>query len=162
MRIYKHGFCVFLLILSMTGAHSQEFLVLEKTGTKKRHEYYSGDEIIFKLNDEDGFRSDEILSFQNAAIIFESGSVPLKDIEKVSLSNKSSPWKGIGGSLIVAGLGYMLIDLFNKTISSGDVYIDEKVARSAGILVASGFLLKAVGNKRVSLKKNWRLRIVDI
>ena len=161
MQINRYIFYALVLIFCTLESRGQEFLVLEKMGTKKRHEYYSGDEIIFKLNDEDYFRKDEIVGIGNGQIIFESGPVPLIDIKKISLSNRKKTFRATGTTLFVGGLGYMLLDLFNKTISDGDVYLDEKVARTAGIIAGTGLTMVILSKKKVSLKKNWRLRIVD-
>jgi len=136
--------------------------VLEKMGTKKRYEYYVGEQIIFQLKSDSFFQRDEIIGLGDSSIVFSSGPVSLHSIEKISLSNKKLPLKGIGTSLVTAGLGYMIIDLFNKTIRDGDVYFDGKVARSAGIIAGTGFTMIAIANKKVSLRRNWRLRIVDI
>ena len=146
----------------MVESQAQEFLVLEKMGTKKRHEYFTGDEIIFKLSDDDFFQKDEIVGIGNGEIFFATGPVQLIDLEKISLSNRKRTMKGTGTTLVVAGLGYMIIDLFNKTITEGEVYIDPKVARTTGIIAGTGLVMVALSKKRISLKKNWRLRIVDI
>ena len=150
------------LFFSTLIVQAQDFLVLEKMGTKKRYEYFAGDVIIFKLKSDSFFQKDEIIGLGDTSIVFSSGPVSLRSFEKISLSNKKKPLKGIGVSLVTAGLGYMIIDLFNKTISDGEVYFDEKVARTAGIIAGTGFAMIAIANKKVSLKHNWRLRIVDI
>ena len=162
MQPYRQVCFGIILVLCTIGSQAQEFLVLEKMGTKKRHEYFSGDDIIFKLKDGDTFRTDEILGMGAGKIFFETGAVPLIDIQKISLSNKKKAMKGIGTTLVVGGLGYMILDLFNKTISEGDVYVDAKVARTAGIIAGTGLTMVVLSKKRISLKKNWRLRIVDI
>lgn len=162
MRGYRQVFFAIILILVVVEAQAQEFLVLEKMGTKKRHEYFTGDEIIFKLKDGDTFRTDEIIGLGQENIYFETGPVPLIDIEKISLKNKKGVLRGTGSTLILGGLGYMVLDLFNKTIRDGEVYVDEKVARTSAIIAGTGFAMMVLGNKKVSLKNNWRLRIVDI
>jgi len=162
MQPYRQVCFSIILILCTIGSQAQEFLVLEKMGTKKRHEYFSGDNIIFKLKDGNTFRTDEIIGLGEGKIFFETGPVPLIDIENVSLSNKKRAMKGTGTTLVIGGLGYMILDLFNKTISEGDVYVDSKVARTAGIIAGTGLVMVVLSKKKVSLKKNWRLRIVDI
>jgi len=162
MQPYREVCFGIILILCTIGSQAQEFLVLEKMGTKKRHEYFSGDDIIFKLKDGNTFRTDEIIGLGGGQIFFETGPVPLIDIEKISLSNKKRIMKATGTTLVIGGLGYMILDLFNKTISEGDVYVDEKVARTAGIIAGTGLAMVVLSKKRISLKKNWRLRIVDI
>lgn len=155
-------FLLLLLLFVATIGQSQNFLVLEKMGSKKRHEYYPGDKINFKLKEDKFFQTDEILGLGDSTIIFESGPVHIGDMRNVGLSNRKKLMRGTGTTLAIGGLGYMVLDLFNKTISGGDVYVDEKVARTSGIIAGTGLALVFLSKKKVSLKNNWRLRIVDI
>ena len=162
MRLQNYFLLLILLLTIGIEVKAQDFMVLEKMGTKKRHEFYAGDEIIFMLKEEKFFRKDEIVGLGKGEIFFETGPVPLKDIVKVSLSNRRGLLRGTGTTLVIGGLGYMALDLFNKTITGGEVYVDEKVARTAGIIAGTGLGMILISRKKVSLKNNWRLRIVDI
>jgi len=138
----------------------QDFLVLDKMGTKKRIEYFVGDPIKYRLIDEKVFRTDEILSLTDSTILFSNGLTKFSHIAAVE---HSTPWmRSTGITLIVAGIGYVFIDRFNQMIQGDGLSYDEKVMRSGAILTGSGVALLYFSRRRVKIRKNWRLRLVDI
>lgn len=154
--------CLIPFFLAFTSLQAQQFLVVEKMGTKKRFEYHPGDLIIFKLSGEKYFRSDEIDSFRDTLIIFAEGFISISDLEKISLKNKKNAFKYLGSTLITVGVGYFALDQFNKIISGDGAYIDDGVVRTSVILTTGGLTLLGLANKKVTLGKNWRARPVDM
>lgn len=140
---------------------AQEFLVLEKMGTKKRIEYYIDDPIVFQIQGEDNFNKDVILALTDSSIIFSSGKVQFADIGQIKPPVKA--WMAVsGGTLVVAGVGYFLIDQFNKLYVGNGFYYDQKVMRTSIILTGAGVGLILLSKKKVKVKKNWRIRYVNI
>jgi len=155
---------ILLLLFSITGlsATAQDYLVLEKMGTKKRYEYFPDDQLTFKIVDEEHFRKDRIVALSDSSILFASGRVPLKEIERIK--PPASSWMAAtGGTLVIAGIGYYLIDTFNQTVIAGNKYSnDEAVLRTSLILAGTGAGLILFSTKKVKLNNNWRIRMVDI
>jgi len=160
----------FVLYLSATIlfhlGYSQKFLVLEKMGTRKRLEYHLQQSITYQLKGESFYRTDVIEDLVDDVIVFRFGFFRLKDIHAVDIRAKptgkvdfSRHWL----SIIVGGVGYFLVDQFNNAVINGNrARIDEKVLRSSAIITGAGIMMKVLKKKKVKLKRNWRLRIVDI
>ena len=160
----------FVLYLSATIlfhlGYSQKFLVLEKMGTRKRLEYHLQQSITYQLKGESFYRTDVIEDLVDDVIVFRFGFFRLKDIYAVDIRAKptgkvdfSRHWL----SIIVGEVGYFLVDQFNNAVINGNrARIDEKVLRSSAIITGAGIMMKVLKKKKVKLKRNWRLRIVDI
>jgi hypothetical protein len=146
--------------------YSQKFLVLEKMGTRKRIEYQLQQSITYQLKEESFFRTDVIEDLVDDVIVFQFGFFRIKDFQavdiKVQQTNRadfSRHWL----TLVVGGVGFFLVDQFNNTVINGNrVRIDEKVLRTSAIIAGTGVMMKVLKKNKVKLKRNWRLRIVDI
>ena len=146
--------------------YSQKFLVLEKMGTRKRLEYHLQQSITYRLKGESFFRTDVIEDLVDDVIVFRFGFFRLKDIYAVDIRAKptgkvdfSRHWL----SFIVGGVGYFIVDQFNNAVINGNrARIDEKVLRTSAIITGAGVMMKVLKKKKVKLKRNWRLRIVEI
>ncbi len=148
------------LLVTFASSLAQDFLVLEKTGTKKRYEYYPGDPMTFRIKGEI-FRTDEILTFTDSSLVFNGGAVAFKNITRVSLKEHKQWMVGVGSKLIVAGAGYFLIDQFNNSVIQGNkASINDQVVKASLVIVGSGATLLLLSKKRVNTTKNWRLRRV--
>jgi len=146
--------------------YSQKFMVLEKMGTKKRFEYHLQQSITYQLKGESFYRTDVIENLVDDVIVFRFGFFRLKDFQAVDIRAKptgrvdfSRHWL----SFVVGGVGYFLTDQFNNAIINGNrARIDEKVLRTSAIITGAGVMMKVLKKKKVKLKRNWRLRIVEI
>lgn len=158
----KYVLSVSFLFASLTPSFTQDYLVLEKLGTKKRYEYYPGDPITFRIKGK-SFRRDKIKALTDSSLIFNGGNVAFKLIESISLKEHKQWMAGIGSALITAGAGYFLIDQFNNSIIQGNrLSTNDQVVKISLILVASGTTLMLLSKKHVNTTKNWRLRLVNI
>ena len=130
-------------------------------GTKKRYEYYFDDVIVFRIQGEDHFNKDIILALTDSTIIFPGGKIQFTDIEQIKPPTKK--WMAAtGGTLVIAGIGYYLIDQFNQLYSGNGLSNDQGVMRTSIVLVGVGAGLIFLSKKKVKVKKNWRLRYVSI
>jgi len=165
MRLFPALKVSLFLMVSLTissYSYSQDFLVLEKMGTKKRYTYYVDDPMTFKLR-ETGFSTDVIVALTDNTIIFAGGVVPIEEIVRVSLKGKNELLAGSGITLMVAGVGYFIIDQFNNSVIQGyGISTDDGVIKTSAILVGTGFLMYTLARKNVNTAKNWRLRHVNI
>lgn len=153
---------LFCLLATLTPSFTQDYLVLEKTGTKKRYEYYPGDPFTFRIKGET-FRTDKIVALTDSMLIFKGGTVAFKHIVRVSLKEHKLWMAGVGSVLITAGAAYFLIDQFNNSVIQGNrISTDDQVVKVSLILVSSGMALLQLSKKRVNTAKNWRLRLVNI
>lgn len=158
------GLTVALVIL--TGAtYAQTFMVLEKMGTKKRYVYYMGENIEYLLKGQKVYESDRVTNILDSAFVVQSDTIPFKSIEKINVKSKrkASLLTVAGPSLIIAGLGYLVIDQINRGIvQSGGSSWDSSVATTSFIIAGTGALIIILQKNKVPLDGWWRLRKVSV
>lgn len=146
--------------------YSQKFLVLEKMGTRKRIEFQIQQSITYQLKEESFFRTDVIEDLVDDVIVFQFGFFRIKDIKAVDIKAQQTNRADFSRhwlTLVVGGVGYFLVDQFNNTVINGNrARIDERVLRTSAIITGTGVMMKVLKKNKVKLKRNWRLRIVDI
>ena len=161
---------LFLIALFLTIATSfttvaQQFMVLEKMGTKKRFEYYPGQEITFKTDDEDYFTRLGIRGFSDSLILLSDRSLPFKSITSINIKNHKDRTfiSRLGPYLMVAGSLLILFDVVNQTVIQGGGYQGSTgIYVSTGALIGVGAAMTFVRSNKKDLKKWWRIRLVEI
>ncbi len=153
---------ILLWVLSLTVS-AQSFMVLEKMGTKKRFEFYQGDQVLLKLDDDDFYTPAKIVAFTDSAIVTEVEEISLDRIKAINLNKKASFFKYSGPLLMIAGVGLFAIDAINQSVVQGGSYeVSSGVTTASVILFGTGALFTFAGRDKVKIKKWWRLRIVQI
>jgi len=156
-----------LVLLCKEKALAQsEYLVLEKTLTDRSVTYSSGDDITFKLKEEDFFRTNHIIALNDTAIEFHYYSVNYLDIDKIFLKHQRlsgfSP-RVLGSYAQIVGLGYIAIDQFNQVVVRGeDASFNENVLWTGGLIFAGGTLLKLLEPRKVRVGGKYRLRYMNL
>lgn len=150
-------FLVLFLCIS-ADAISQVYLLIDKEGTSKRWRYFKGDEIKVKLAEE-GKKTARItgFSFNDSLIYLNKVAYKLQDIKKVYHIHYW--WNLLSRTTTVAGIGYFAIYTINDGISTSFAEA-ERVLLPAGILLATGILLRPVAQKPLS-KRRYRMRIFN-
>ena len=167
-RIHLYYLIVFpLVLLSKEMAVAQsEYLVLEKTLTDRSVTYSSGDDITFKLKEEDFFRTNHIIALNDTAIEFHYYSVNYLEIEKVYMKRKRLSGfnlRQLGTYAQIAGLGYIAIDQFNQVVVRGeDPSYNEDVFFVGGCLFIGGTVLKFLEPRKVRVGGKYRLRYMNL
>lgn len=144
---------------------AQKFLVLEKMGTKKRYEYYTGDDIIFKTPNEDYFSKATISGITDSLIYFGDHSIAIAEITDIDISSirKSSFATYAGSYMMVGGVLLLALDAVNQTLVQGGSYESSTgVFVASGALIGTGALLVFAKKNKKKLDKWWRLRYVEI
>lgn len=151
-----------LLTTTALSLHAQDYVVLEKMGTRTRYEYRPGDFLNFQIHGERIFRKQEIVLLSDSSIHFHGGIVPISEIARIKTPTEA--WMAAsGGTLIVAGVGYFAIDAFNQSVIAGNNYsVDDSVLTTSLVLAGVGSAMVLLSSKKVKLKNNWRLRMVEI
>lgn len=142
---------------------SQSYMVLEKMGTKKRYEIYKGSKLDVRIKDDSFYSRIMILGFTDSAIRLQERLLPMKDITAVDVSSIKKPSfiRKLGPTLMIAGAGLLLIDLFNQTVvQNGSYETSSKVFTSSALMAGTGLLLTFVKKDKKKLKGWWRLRMV--
>ncbi len=117
-----------------------------------------GDRLLYKLQGDRHFRQAFISDIRPLSLKVLNDSLALDEIHKVSLKGKGVGHLGqlVGGFLLIAGIGYPIIDLVNETLVQGNNYEpDSRVMTTSAIFIGVGGALilinpygRKVGGKR--------------
>lgn len=155
-------FCVFFQFSS----HGQNVLLLEKSGTKKKTIFKSGDEIRFKLKGEKHFRQDHIISIKDSSIIFHYNKINLDEISEIDIRRKDFldiNLKQIGTLMQISGGMYIVLDQFNKTVVQGREWqFEEDVWVTGAVLLAAGTGIKFLHPRKFKVGGRYKLHIINI
>ncbi len=150
---------IFLVSLVCHQSAAQKFLVLEKAGSKKRHQYFVGDEIAYKIKGEKGVRRDIITNLLANAVMFDRGYITIQEIEYVVIKKH---WGIVstdgGGKLMIAGAALFLLNLMN-TQSPG---IDPKSLSAPGALIVLGGIILAASSKKFRPGRKRKIKMLNI
>lgn len=155
-----------VLLLIFSDLAAQKYLVLEKVGTRKRFEYPVGSTLAFRLKGEDFFRTGTITDLVDSVIVLDYTFFKLNAIDAINI--KGRPTSRVNKSpyaitLIAAGAVLFLGDMFNETVTSGNNYtLNNSITIASGSMIGAGLIWMFVRHDVRRLKRNWRLRVVDI
>ena len=166
-RIYIYFLIPLLLLIGKNVTHAQnEYLVLEKTLTNRSITYSSGDDITFKLKEEDFFRTNHIIALSDTAIEFHYYTVNYHEIDKVYMKHKQLSGfstRKIGAYAQIAGLGYIAIDQFNQVVVRGeDPSFNDDVFFVGGLIFIGATILKFLEPRKVRVGGKYRLRYMNL
>ncbi len=158
-------FFTYALVLSHEVDAQGEYLVLEKTFSKRQIQYSSGDEIIYKLKEEDFYRTDHIIALNDTAIEFHYHQILFHEIDKINIKGQrfsGANFRSIGSKLQFVGLGYIIIDQFNQVIVRGeDASFNQNVWISGGLIYIGGTIMKILNPKKIKLGGKYRIRYMN-
>ena len=151
--------------LPYSGLAQREYIVIEKLTSGKQVKYSSGDNITFRLKNEDHFRTDHIIALNDSSIEFHYYRIGYDEIDAVNLRGKRFPgfgFRATGTYTQIAGAGYIAIDIFNKTVVQGNPWEFEKEVWLTGAAIfAGGTILKLFEPKKIKLGKKYKIRYLN-
>lgn len=159
--------CIALLaFVAYSPSHAQEkFLVVEKMGSKKRQVYHVGDEITFRVSDEDFYQTSVITNLNISWFSSGNNVTPLDSISHIKLREKSEGLRieKLQTPLIIAAVGYFGLDFINTRIVQNTKYsIEPEVYKPTIVLVTAALLLAPLKARKRKLSGNWRIRYVEL
>ena len=134
--------------------------------TDKQIKYSSGDDISFKLIGEDFFRTDHIVALNDSSLEFHYYQILYREIRQVNI--KGHRFSGIdihsiGTYAQIAGIGYIVIDNFNKIVVQGqDAVFEKEVWIVGGLIFLGGTILKLLSPNKVKLGGRYRIRYMNL
>jgi hypothetical protein len=149
-----------LLFLVSTGLFAQKILLVENQHSFKNYKYYPGDEITYKLVEEEDRNHDIISDMTDSSIVFEMmGEVRLEEITAIFRDNFVV--KILQPFTLLAGVAYFGLDSFNRLINNDSpVILAETAIISAG-LVAFSFALTPFRQRKLNTSGKWQLRTLN-
>lgn len=147
-------------IKAPTGPRYLALDIHKRFGKVKRLRFYRGNEFIFQLKGSKERLKTEIESVSETDLGILGGTVPLKNIDKIIVTNPS--WFVHAGSVLfpIAGLGYFTMDMLNPAIDDQPDTKPFTIHREAiiisGSLILTGIILRFL-KKRVFKINNRRV-----
>ncbi len=151
---------LFLIAVTISSSFAQKILVLDKYGTK-RTRITAGEEIIFRqLNNKTKYH-DFISSLRDSTLILGEAKIefPLNDFDTFYFRRPGIQYVSIGTTFI--GGGFMFASAVYPLV--GDPAYDQRESFIIGAsFLAFSQLIKAFKYKKFKVRKNSRVRILDL
>lgn len=147
----------FLYPASLQG---QSFLYLHKEKGTFRLKIFEGEELHFRLHEDETFTRGIIDQFTDSSFVIHETEVPIDQIAEIDISEKNhSIWsfRSSPGKLMLAGALFPLIDWFNE----GDQIPNSLLIASASIFL-SGVIMKQLERTRFYPGGKYKLIIIKV
>lgn len=155
-----------LFLLFAISTFGQNVLMLDKSGTRKKTFFKSGDDIRYKLKGEDHFRQDYIVSIKDSSLIFHYNKININEISTIDIRNKNFikfNLKQAGTLLQISGAMYIVLDQFNKNVVQGREWeFEDDVWITGAVLIAAGTGVKFLHPRKFKVGGRYNLRIINI
>lgn len=149
----------------MVPTEVKYYLVLDKPGKVSRIRFYTGNRITFKLTGEKRRYSGQITDIKKHSLVMWDTEIPLRDIEKIRMTNTSPVSSGVRflGRLLKSG------GLFFSVVGAGNYLLDKEpgdntltfLKYTAGAFVAGQLLTRTTRNRTYKINKNHRLKTIE-
>ena len=162
-RVWRRfAFVIILAGSFVPQVNAQEsILLLEKVLTNKHIIYRTGEQITYKLNGENFYRTSQISSLCDTAFQTRFVSISYSEVARVHLKKNRFPGLGlrqIGTYAQIVGPAYIAIDQFNQVVVRGeDASFNDEVFLTGGLIFAGGTILKLMDPKKIKLGSKYRL-----
>ncbi len=147
-----------MLIISPALLHAQKILVIEKPGTVKN--------IKFEVNDRIKFKLENNMKINGRIQKLTDSSVFINREEFLFLKIKyfyrdRFGWKVLSNTTFQAGVAYLGIDALNNLVNNERPVVSAKTLKPSMILIIIGVLASPLIEKRLEVRKKWRVRVLD-
>ncbi len=127
--------------------------------------YKPADIISFSTKDDHSRMTSQILGFEgDSLIVFQNYKINPRDITCMYVDEKTRGWYplryNIDKLLLIAGVGYPLLEFFNERILNGNS-VDRNVVRVGGFLVGAGLMARLLISEKIKIKGRRKLLIID-
>jgi len=142
---------------------SNKFMSLDikKAGTVKRIKFYENDYITLKVKSYKKKFRGTITSLTDTSLVVDSMTIMYKDITKVVVDNNNSLTKVARAFLMIAGGGYIGLDIINNLINSNVPTINPRTVIIGAALIVSGQLVKWLSIKHYKIDNKHRIKYID-
>jgi hypothetical protein len=160
VKHYKSLILISLLILAASFVQAQKQLVMLKR-EKVMMRFNPGDEFVISLKGEKKKMTSYINNIFDTAVMVHKTLIPLHKINKIYFK-RSGLVNLIGKFLVVAGVGYFVIDQFNVVVVDGDKpSLNDNVTNASVAMVAAGLPMMLIRKKYQRVGGKFRLLTVE-
>ena len=152
-------FLMFFDLLLIWSAGSQNIFLIERPGTVKNLKFHEGDGIHILVKNQPAVPEIEgtLTQIRDSSILVDDMYlIPLKDITAVY---KERFWPRLAVPvLFIAGIGYIVLEGFNRAINKDAPLITKETAIISSSLVAGGLALIPLKDRKYIVGEKWRVR----
>lgn len=161
MKAFKLFVIAGLLLISF-GIQAQQCMILERVGSHKRVKFSPGDQLRFKVQNNDTIYEDQISALFDTAVAFGNKVVPYKDITHIWLGKENFWVSRLRVLSFAGGTFYFFLDSFNRLVNR-----DSPVVTKGGIIVLSSGvglagILSLTKKRWFRANKNHQIRYLDM
>jgi len=132
-------------------------------GSFKKYEIFSGDILECKLKGEHFFSKHQIVNMNDSLIMFENDQViKLSQIKVIKLPRGSRLFVTFRKVFFRGGILYLSLNTINNLILNGAFRADPRALYISGSFLAASFILKQLSIKRIRVKSNVTLKVLDL
>jgi hypothetical protein len=160
VKRYKIFLFLICLFFAVDSVEAQKQLVLLR-GEKVIMRFNPGDEFVIRLKGEKNKIKSYINNLFDTAVMVHQTTIPYHKIDRVYF-NQSGLVNLIGKFLVVAGVGYFLIDQVNVVVVNGDkATLNDNVTTTSVAMVAVGLPMMLIKKKYERISGRTRLMLVE-
>lgn len=162
----KHfSLLVILVLFVCLEAKAQNLLRLnyQRFGFHRKFDFQANDVFRYKRIGSSYWAKNKILNFRDSTIFFnEEYGIRFDEIKKIKLYTHSYHNKLFQTVFLYAGVGYPSLYAFNSWILGYEPIITEQVVWLSLSFLATSYIIKQIGIKRVKLNNNNFLKILEL
>ncbi len=156
---------VFLSLFFTKEAEAQNILRLnyESFGFHRKYDFHAKDVFRYKRIGSGYWGKNKILNFHDSTVFFnEEYGIRFNEIKKIKLYTHSYHNKLFQTVFLYAGVGYPALYAFNSWILGYEPIITEQVVLFSLSFLATSYIIKQIGIKRVRLNNTNFLKILEL
>jgi cytochrome bd-type quinol oxidase subunit 2 len=150
-----------LLLLFSIALQGQQYLLVKKAGTLKYYSYETGDRIRLQTLTGELILNGRIMAITREAIKLEGGYEIKTDNIAVVFKKRGFYQRLSTLFFIQGGVAYTTIVGINSLINNERPLVDEQTLWISGAMIGIGFALKPLIYRKLDLRKNWHLKVLD-
>lgn len=159
-KVLTIAFILFMGLMPMLLS-GQQYLVVKKVGKLKYYTYETGDYIKLQTIKGNMVIGGIISRITPVSITIEGGY----DIQSDNIGfvfRKRGFYQRLSTLFFIrGGVAYTAIVGVNSIINNESPLVDEQTLWISGAMIATGFALKPLINRKLDVRKNWNLKILD-
>ncbi len=158
-------FIFFIIYFCTAGSLSSQKslqILISKGNSLKKYEVFKDDDLTYKTKGCFLYRSSRITNMNDSVLLLNDNiKIRLCDIKKIKLNNRAHIMETLTGAAFIGGTGYLILNGANNLIINNVFRIDPRAAIVSSSLIGAGLILKQLGYKRIRIRKNVILKILQ-
>lgn len=154
---------VFLIFGNLGFAQKTLQILKVKPGSFKKYEIFVGDVLEYKLKGQHFYKLNKIANMNDSLIMFENDTIiKLSQIKVIKLHNGNHLMQTFSGAFMIGGVALIALNFVNNLLFFNTFGVDTKIWYISGGLLAAAIILKQLSIKRLHIKGNVSLKVLDL